>query len=105
MMALEINSATTDGGIEITVAGTVDLYSAPQLRSALLESVPAEQQRIVVNLDGVTYMDSSGVAVLVEGLRSARTNDTAFVLSHPSSSVMKVLELAKLDQIFEIEGQ
>jgi anti-sigma B factor antagonist len=105
MMALEINSATTDGGIEITVEGTVDLYSAPQLRSALLESVKAAQQRIVVNLVGVIYMDSSGVAVLVEGLRSARTHDTTFVLSNPSSSVMKVLELAKLDQIFEIEGQ
>jgi anti-sigma B factor antagonist len=105
MMALEINSATTDDGIEITVAGTVDLYSAPQLRSALLDAVPAGQQRVVVNLDGVTYMDSSGVAVLVEGLRSARTNDINFVLSHPSSSVMKVLELAKLDQIFEIDSQ
>jgi anti-sigma B factor antagonist len=104
-MALEINSATTDGGIEITVEGTVDLYSAPQLRSALLESVSAGGRRVVVNLDGVTYMDSSGVAVLVEGLRSARTSDMTFVLSRPSSSVMKVLELAKLDQIFEIDGQ
>jgi anti-sigma B factor antagonist len=102
-MALDIKQQTTNDATEITVSGSVDLYSAPQLRSIILESVEASSGRVVVVLTEVSYMDSSGVAVLVEGLRCARTGNTALILGHPSRPVMKVLELAKLDQLFEIE--
>ncbi len=102
-MAVKISSKTTNGTTEITVAGTVDLYSAPELRSSLLDAVPKAEEDVLVDLSGIDYMDSSGIAVLVEGLRSARSNDTRLVLRAPSRAVMKVLELAKLDQLFEIE--
>ena len=104
-MVLETHMTDRDGETEITVDGTVDLYSAPKLRTSILEAVPGANDRILVHLGGVSYMDSSGVAVLVEGLRSARKNDKAFVLRQPSRSVMKVLELAKLDAVFEITEQ
>lgn len=104
-MGLDIRTATTDSTTEITVEGTVDLYSAPELRKSILDAVPGAGERVQIDLSGITYMDSSGVAVLVEGLRSARKNDKAFVLHHPARSVMKVLELAKLDAVFEIVAQ
>jgi anti-sigma B factor antagonist len=101
-MALEIAKTEQDGVTLITVAGEVDLYTSPQLRSAIVESVPARTSTVAVVLTDVRYMDSSGVATLVEGLRSARDNDRAFRLVSPSEAVMKVLRLAKLDSVFEV---
>lgn len=103
-MAVDISSKTDNGTTVIEVSGTIDLYSAPDFRSSLLDAVPKASDGVVVDLREVEYMDSSGVAVLVEGLRSARSNDTSLVLRAPSRPVMKVLELAKLDELFDIEG-
>ena len=86
----------------ITVGGDVDLYSSPELRKALLAATPKAVSGVGVHLGAVTYMDSSGVATLVEGLRSAKEYDRTFVLVAPSKSVMKVLELARLDSVFEV---
>ena len=86
----------------ITVEGEVDLYSSPELRTAMLKAVPGPPTGVGSTSAGVTYMDSSGVATLVEGLRSARENGKTFALVAPSPSVMKVLELARLDSIFEV---
>jgi anti-sigma B factor antagonist len=88
----------------ITVEGEVDLYSSPELREAVLEAVPRSSDGVVVNLAGVSYMDSSGVATLVEGLRSAKKHDRSFALESPSAAVTKVLELARLDRVFEVRG-
>jgi anti-sigma B factor antagonist len=50
----------------------------------------------------VGYIDSSGVATLVEGLRSARKHGKTFILVAPSRAVLQVLELTRLDQVFEV---
>lgn len=102
-MALNIQTTDTDDATEIAVSGTVDLYSAPELRNAVLDAIPGAGNRVSINLSNVDYMDSSGVAVLVEGMRSAREHDSRFALVAPSRQVMKVLELAKLDTMFTIE--
>ena len=88
----------------IVVEGDVDLYSSPELRKAVLDAVPRSAGGIGVDLGAVTYMDSSGVATLVEGLRSARDHDRDFFLVSPSTAVMKVLELARLDSVFEVRS-
>jgi anti-sigma B factor antagonist len=86
----------------VTVEGDVDLYSSPEFRTALLAAVPKAVAGVGVHLGGVTYMDSSGVATLVEGLRSAKEHGRTFALVAPSTAVMKVLELARLDSVFEV---
>jgi anti-sigma B factor antagonist len=101
-MALEIDSTNENGVMKVVVEGEIDLYSSPQLRTALVKAVPAATSRIEVVLTGVRYMDSSGVATLVEGLRDARDNGREFTLVDPSEAVMKVLRLAKLDSVFEV---
>jgi anti-sigma B factor antagonist len=94
------NEATGETILEI--AGDVDLYSSPELRKAILKAVPKAAAAVAIDLSGVGYMDSSGVATLIEGLRSAKKHDKSFSLVAPSSAVMKVLELARLDQVFEV---
>ena len=86
----------------IRVEGDVDLYSSPELRTAVLEAVPRASAGVEVDLSRVSYMDSSGVATLVEGLRAANEHEVRFTLSEPSEAVMKVLELARLDSVFEV---
>ena len=102
-MALNIELELLSDETVISVAGDVDLYTSPELRNAILNAIPKAAGRVAVNLSGVNYIDSSGVATLVEGLRSARKNDKAFVLVAPSPAVSQVLELAKLDSVFEVQ--
>jgi len=101
-MSLEIERATSAGVTTITVRGEVDLYTSPDLRSAIMDAVPGTPGGLELDLGGVDYMDSSGVATLVEGFKRSRELGKTFALISPSRSVMKVLELTRLDAIFEI---
>jgi len=99
---VRIETTKTADETIIAIEGDIDLYSSPELRTAVLKAVPKATAGVGIHLGGVSYMDSSGVATLVEGLRSAKENGKTFVLVAPSTSVMKVLELARLDSIFEV---
>lgn len=101
-MALELESVVLDGNAIIKTMGEVDLYSSPKLREALLKAIPSAQTAVGVDLSQVAYMDSSGVATLVEGLKAAGKISKEFVLISPSSSVLKVLQLSRLDTVFTI---
>ncbi len=102
-MGLTIDRTDDEAKILISVRGEVDLYTSPDLRATLMKAVPEASAGVDVDLSGVDYMDSSGVATLVEGFKSARENSKTFVLVTPSPSVMKVLELARLDSVFTID--
>jgi len=101
-MSLQIDVTDVGGNPVIAVAGEVDLYSSPELREAISEAVPGAKEFLGVDLSQVPFMDSSGVATLVEGLRSTQASNRAFVLVAPSQSVMKVLQLSRLDSVFDI---
>ena len=103
-MPLRIEKREADGNDLIVVQGEVDLYSSPELRTAILKSVSKGHGRLGIDLRGVAYMDSSGVATLIEGLKGAGSKEMTFALIAPSSSVMKVLQLSRLDTVFEIRG-
>jgi len=85
----------------VTLSGDVDLESSPKVRSALLDCVSVKSA-VVVDMAGVSYIDSSGVASLVEAFQAARKTDTSFVLARVSEAAMRVLELARLDRVFQI---
>lgn len=85
----------------VALSGDVDLDSSPQVRSVLLESVRAKRG-VLVEMSAVAYIDSSGVASLVEAYQSARLGSTSFALVAVSEAAMRVLELARLDRVFSI---
>jgi anti-sigma B factor antagonist len=64
----------------------------------------AKSQKVAVHLAGVSYIDSSGIAALVEGFQSARGKGQTFVLIEVSDAVMAVLKLARLDKVFTIRS-
>ncbi len=82
--------------------GDVDLSRSPALRNALRQAQAAKPSKLVVDLAGVEYMDSSGVATLVEALQIARKNNTKIVLCDLKDKVRSIFEIARLDTVFTI---
>ena len=89
------------GAVIVALGGDVDLQSSPEARQVLLECV-ARKMPVLVDLSGVGYIDSSGVASLVESLQTARKAGSTLVLVSVSDSARRVLELARLDKVFTI---
>jgi len=85
------------------ISGDIDLSTSPDLRKPLLRELrELRTPRVVLNLKSVRYIDSSGVASLVEGLKAARDVGARFILFGLNTTVREVLQLSKLVRIFEI---
>lgn len=87
--------------IVVALQGDVDLQSSPQAREVLLECV-GKRRPVLVDLSGVGYIDSSGVASLVESLQNARKAGSTLALVAVSEGALRVLQLARLDKVFTI---
>jgi anti-sigma B factor antagonist len=97
-------TATTRSAGEITIVdlvGQIDLGSSPALRKTLLDSLKVTKY-MAINLGGVSYIDSSGIASLVEVLREAQDTKKRLVLFGVGGAVLQVLQLTRLTGIFEI---
>ncbi len=87
----------------VEVTGDIDLYTSPKLRQTVLELFRQRgQETVIVDLSGVQYVDSSGIASLVEGLQEAKKIDARFVLAGLNEAPRHVLELTRLLAVFEI---
>jgi anti-sigma B factor antagonist len=90
-----------NGAATVFLTGDIDLEHSPEARATLLATVK-KGRPVIVDLSGVQYMDSSGVASLVEAFQRARAANLEFSLARVSEQVLKVLTLARLDKIFTI---
>ena len=100
-----MNLSTRQAGAAtiVDVNGDVTLYNAPQLRAMLVELMKEKHSpRVIVNLTDVKYIDSAGVASLVEGLKLSRELKTGFALFGLQRSPRQVLELTHLVKVFSI---
>jgi anti-sigma B factor antagonist len=85
------------------VVGDIDLANSPEVRKALLREVrEVRTPRVLMNLTKVRYIDSSGVASLVEGLKASRDLGSRFILFGLSGAAREVLQLSRLLKIFEV---
>lgn len=85
----------------LQLSGEIDLNESPNARKQILEQIK-QNKNLLVDLSAVEYIDSSGVASLVEGFQNARGKQLEFALLGVSSSAMQVLQLARLDTVFTI---
>jgi len=89
----------------VDIKGDIDLYNSPEIRKVILEELKEKRTtRLVVNLTNVRYIDSSGVASLVEGLKVSKTMGSRFMLFGLSPAAREVLELSRLIRVFEVFG-
>jgi anti-sigma B factor antagonist len=95
-------SSKVEAGVHIVlVQGEVDLSWSQQVRKAVLDAL-AHGQPVAVDLSLVEYIDSSGIAALVEGFQHARGKKQRFGLLAISKPVLSVLQLARLDRVFPL---
>jgi anti-sigma B factor antagonist len=85
----------------VRLSGEVDLSWSAEVRRAILDAL-GKSSNVAVHLGEVEYIDSSGIAALVEGFQNARGKGQRFVLLAVSPAVLAVLKLARLDKVFAI---
>src|SRR5918911_1906268 len=88
----------------LAVKGEVDVYTAPRLREKLVELVSQGKHKIVVDLEGVDFLDSTGLGVLVGGLKRVRSHDGELALVCTKSRILKVFEITGLTRVFPMYG-
>lgn len=100
---MEIATRAVGNVTLVDVKGDIDLYHTPEMRRVLITELREKRApRVIVNLTQVRYIDSSGVASLVEGLKAAREMNARFGLFGLSKSAREVLELSRLIKVFEV---
>ena len=102
-MAFKIKSRVKDNIGMVAVEGEVDMFTSPNLRDKLLPFFKKKVKGIIVDLSGVSFMDSSGIATLVEGLQWSKKEKRQFILTGLGANVLNALTLTKLDHVFSIE--
>lgn len=102
MSQYDIEIADAAAGVVVTPEGDIDMSRSPEFRSALRTVNDRRPRRLVVNLSRVGYMDSSGLATLVECMRTAKMNRTEMVLCGMNEKVRAIFDIARLDQFFNI---
>ena len=91
-----------DDGIYLALTGDIDLSRSPVLRQTLLDIASRKPGRLVIDLVAVPYMDSSGVATLVEALQALRKSGGKMVLCSLQPKVRSIFEIARLNMVFTI---
>ncbi len=87
----------------VDVVGDITLHNTPEVRKVLLDLLKEKRaSRVVMNLSSVKYVDSAGVASLVEGLKMSREMKSGFALFGLSRTAREVLELTRLIKVFEV---
>ncbi len=93
---------TIDDGLLICFGGEIDYSNSPDLRHVIHQALARKPDRLIIDLTGVPYMDSSGVAVLVEALQGQTKNKKQLILSNLQTKVQGIFEIARLDTVFQI---
>ncbi len=102
-MDLGLDVTDHDGITVLAVRGEVDVYTAPRLREKLVELVSQGKYRIVVDLENVEFLDSTGLGVLVGGLKRLRSHDGDLSLVCTQHRILKVFEITGLTKVFAIQ--
>jgi anti-sigma B factor antagonist len=102
-MNFDINTERLDGGTAvITLAGEVDLYTAPDFKQQLLDVISDGSRNVIVDFTKATFIDSTTLGVLVGGVKRLRTNDGNLSLVCSDRNITKIFEITGLDRVFPI---
>lgn len=101
-MDLGLDVSDNNGVSVLTVRGEVDVYTAPRLRERLVEMASEGKYRVIVDLEQVDFLDSTGLGVLVGGLKRLRTHDGDLQLVCTQHRILKVFEITGLTKVFSI---
>ena len=102
-MNFDIKTEQVDGGAYvISLAGEVDLYTAPEFKQQLLDVISQGGKDVIVDFSDTTFIDSTTLGVLVGGVKRLRTNDGQLSLVCSDRNITKIFEITGLDRVFSI---
>ena len=101
-MNLKLGHYNKDGIEVIDVGGEIDIYTAPRLRELLINLVSKDNYQLIVNLERVEFLDSTGLGVLVGGLKRARAHDGSLDLVCTQERILKLFRVTGLVKVFGI---
>lgn len=90
------------GVIVIAPSADIDMSRSPELRTSIRQEMGSGVHKLIVDLEDVHYMDSSGLATLVEAMRNASNSNTKLVICNMNQKVSAIFEIARLDSFFTI---
>ncbi len=102
---MQVNVESPQPGIMmVRLLGDLDMNEATGFRHTLADAVMEAKRGVILELAEVGFMDSSGIAVLIEGLKWCRAQALPYILTHLTPGVKMVIELARLEDFFTIAG-
>ncbi|WP_026874352.1 STAS domain-containing protein [Jiangella gansuensis] len=101
-MDLSLSTRTESGRSVVVVGGEIDVYTAPRLRDQLVELVDSGHYHIVVDMRAVEFLDSTGLGVLVGGLKRVGQHDGSLRLVCNSERILKIFRITGLTKVFPI---
>jgi anti-sigma B factor antagonist len=101
---LSVTSRQEGDRTVISVTGEIDVYTAPSLRERLNELVASGHYDLVVDMEGVEFLDSTGLGVLVGGLKRVRSHDGSLRLVCAQEKILKVFRITGLTKVFPIHA-
>jgi anti-sigma B factor antagonist len=103
-MELDVKLDREDDVCVVSLGGEVDVYTSPSFKERLVEAIDGGCKYIVVDLEGVDFIDSSGLGVLVSGLRRVKEVDGWVRIACTRDQVLKVFRITGLDRVFPIHA-
>lgn len=95
----------TDGDFEIVeVGGEIDVYTAPRLREAIVGAVDAGHTRLIIDVQKVDFLDSTGLGVLVGALKRVRADGGSLDIVCTQERILKIFQITGLDKVFGLHG-
>ena len=101
-MDLTLSTHEADGTTVVAVGGEIDVYTAPRLRDKFTELVAAGSYDIIVDMQNVEFLDSTGLGVLVGGLKKVRAHDGSLDLVCTQDRLLKIFRITGLAKVFVI---
>lgn len=101
-MELSLETREVSGRSVVTVGGEIDVYTAPQVREAIAALVAAGTYDIVIDLTAVDFLDSTGLGVLVGGLKKVRAHDGSLALVCDQERLLRIFRITGLAKVFVI---
>ncbi len=99
---MEISQREKDSIVLLDIQGEIDLYNAPEIKDTIQKLIDAQKYNIIINLEKVSYIDSSGIGALISSLSNLKKYQGGLKIINVYASVKKVFELTKLTSFFEI---
>ena len=101
-MDLDVETSNRDGADVVTLRGEIDVYTAPRLRQALVDLIDAGSRNVVIDMERVDFLDSTGLGVLVEALKRAKGNDAELSIVATQDKILKIFDITGLNKAFTI---